>query len=82
MKLVNSGAVALFIKYRLTSSSGKQIEVFDKAHIICWMHKLKSSREDSDDLSISFHRSIEDRQKEVTKNKTEQLQKIFMLDFI
>ena len=68
--LVNLGPIALFNKYRLTSSSGKEIEEIYNAHVICLMHKLISSSRDSDDLSNGFHRSNEARQRELTNNKT------------
>ena len=66
---VNLGSIALFNKYRLTSSDGKEIKEIDNAHVICLMHKLLSSSRDSDDLSIGFHRSIEAREGELTNNK-------------
>ena len=70
IRLVNLGPTALFDKYRLTSSNGKEIEEFEKAHVICLMYKLKSSRSDSDDLSKGFHRSIDTRDRELTNDKT------------
>ena len=73
IRLVNLGPIALFNKYRLTSSSGKEIEELDNAHVICLMQKLISSAKDSDDLSIGFHRSIEARERELTNNKTTKL---------
>ena len=33
--LVNFGPIAFFTKYRLTSSSGKEKEEIDIAHVIC-----------------------------------------------
>ena len=57
IQLVNLGSIAFLNKYRLTSSSGKEIEKIDNAHVICSKHKLISSSRDSDDLSIGFHRS-------------------------
>ena len=38
---------ALFIKYKLSSSSGKETEKIDNAHVIRLMHKLISSSRDS-----------------------------------
>ena len=70
IRLVNLGHIAFLSKYRLPSSSSKEIEQFDNAHVICLMHKLKSSSRDSDDLSIGFHRSIEAQERELTINKT------------
>ena len=54
IRLVNLGRIALFSKYRLTSSSGKEIQEIHNAHVICLTYKLLSSRRDSDDLSIGF----------------------------
>ena len=70
IRLVNLGPPVIFIKYTLKSSSGKEIEEIDNAHVICLRYKLISSSRDSDDLSIGFHRSIEARERELTNNKT------------
>ena len=70
IRLVNLGPIALFNKYRLASSSHKEIEEMDNAHVICLMHKLISSSRDSDDLSIGFRRSNGVREKEMTNIKT------------
>ena len=70
IRLVNLGPVAVFSKYRLTSSSGKELNELDNAHVICLMHKLISSSRNSDDLSIGFHRSNVAREREVTNNIT------------
>ena len=67
--LVNLGPIALLIKYRLASSSGKLIEDIDNAHVTCLMYKLISSGRDSDSLSIGFHRSNEDREIELIITK-------------
>ena len=40
---VDLGSIALFVKYRLTSSSGKEIEEIDNANVICLMYKLISN---------------------------------------
>ena len=79
IRLVNLGPIALFIKNRLTSSSGKEIEEIDNAHVICLMHKLISSSRDCDDLSIGFHRSNAVRERELTNNK---LEEIILIEFI
>ena len=70
IRLVNLGPVALFNKYRITSSSGKEREEIDKAHVICLMHKIISSSREGDHLSVGFHRSNEVGAKELTKNIT------------
>ena len=67
--LVNLGPIALFNKYRLTSSSGKEIDETDNAHVICLMNKLISSSRDSDDLSNGSHRSKEVRERELSNKK-------------
>ena len=69
-KLVNLSVIALFNKYKLTCSSGKEIEENDNAHIICLMHKLIASSGDSDDLSIGFHRCNAVRERKLTNNKS------------
>ena len=63
------GPRALFIKCRLTSSSGKEVEEIDNSHVNFLMYKLKSSSRDSDVLSIGFHRSNEARGRKWTNNK-------------
>ena len=68
--LLHLGLIALIKKYRLTGSSGKEIDEIDNAHVISLMHKLISSNRDSDDLSIGFHRSKGIRERELTNNKT------------
>ena len=70
IRLLILGPIAWFKKYKLTSSSGKEIEEIDNAHVFCLMHKLISSNRDCDDLSIGFHRSIEARKRELTNSKT------------
>ena len=67
---MNLGPIALFIKYRLTRSSGTEIEEKDNAHLICLMHKLVSSSRDSDDSSLGFHRSSEAREREMINDKS------------
>ena len=70
IRLVNLGPIALFNKYRLTISSGKERYEIDNAHVFWLMHKLLSSGRDSDDLSIGFHKSNGVREKEFTNIKT------------
>ena len=80
IRLVNLGPIILFNKFRLTSSSGKEIEEIDNALVICLMYKLISSSRDSDDLSFGFHRSTDAREDELTNNK--KLKELNMLEFI
>ena len=70
IRLVILGPIALFNKYRLPSSTGKETEEIDNAHLVCSLYKLISSKRDSDNLSIGFQRSIEARERELTNNKT------------
>ena len=70
IRLVNVSRIALFNKNRLTSSSRKEKEEIDKAHLICLLHKLISSSRDSNDFSVGFHRSNGFRERELTNNKT------------
>ena len=69
LRLVNWGPIALFSSYKLASSSGKHIEQFSHAHIVCLMYKLITSARNSDDLSTGFDRSRDSRQQELTENK-------------
>ena len=59
----------MFNQYKLTSSSGKELEKHDNAHAICLMYNLLSSSKDSDDLSIGFYQNNEAREKKLTNNK-------------
>ena len=72
IKLVNLGSIALFSNYKLTTSTGKQLENFDRAHIVVsLMYKLLTSSKGSDDLSIGFDSNRNRRQRELTSNKTQ-----------
>ena len=67
--LVNLGPIALFSNYKLTTSSGKQLEDIVHAHIVSLVYKLLTSSRDSDDLSFGFDRDRRGRQRELTDNK-------------
>ena len=69
IRLVNLGPIALFSNYKLTTSSGKHLEEISHAHIVSLMYKLLTSSKDSDDLSIGFDRSRNNRKRELTNNK-------------
>ena len=69
IRLVNLGPIALFSNYKLSTSSGKQLEEISHAHIVSLMYKLLTSSKDGDDLSIGFDRS-RGRKNELTNNKT------------
>ena len=68
-RLANLGPIALFSKYKLTTSSGKQLENINHAHIVFLMYKLITSARGCDDLSVGFDRSRDRRQHELTNNK-------------
>ena len=69
ISLVNLCPIALFSNYKLRTSSGKQLENFYHAHIVCLMYKLITSARGSDDLSIGFDRDRGRGQHELTNNK-------------
>ena len=71
IRLVNLGPIGLFSNYKLTTSSGKHLEIIDHAHIVSLMYKLLSSSKGSDDLSIGFDRDRGRRQRALTNNKTQ-----------
>ena len=71
IKLVNLGPNALFSNYKLTTSSGKHLEIIDYAHIVSLMYKLLTSSKGSDDFSIGFDRDRNRRQRELTNNKNQ-----------
>ena len=69
IRLVNLGPVASFNIYRLTTSSGNNLEKISHALFVCLMYKLITSARGTDDLSIGFDRSHHRRQRELTSNK-------------
>ena len=69
IRLVFLGAIALFNNYKLTTSSGKNLEEISHAHIVSLMYMLLSSSKGSDDLSIGFDRDRNRRKRELTYNK-------------
>ena len=71
IRLVNLGPIALFSNYKLTTSSGKQLENIDHAHIVSLMYKLLTSNKSSDDLSVGFDRDRNRRQRELTNKKSQ-----------
>ena len=68
-RLVNLGLIALFSIYRLTITSGKNLEKISHAQIVSSLYKLLPSSKDSDDLSIGFHCNPDKRRLEITNNK-------------
>ena len=71
IKLINSGPIALFSNYKLTTSSGKRLEHTNHAHIVSLLYKLITSTKNTNDLSIGFDRDREKRKRELTDNKTQ-----------
>ena len=67
--LINLAAVASFSVFKLTTSSGKHLEIIDHAHIVSLMYKILTSSRGSDDLSIEFDRDRNRRKRELTNNK-------------
>ena len=71
IKLINSGPIAIFSNYKLTTSSGKRLEDINHAHFVSLMYKLITSAKNTNDLSIGFDGDREKRQRELTDNKTQ-----------
>ena len=69
IRLNNLVANALISNYKLATSNGKHIEETSQAHIVSLMNKLIPSSRRSDDLSLSFDRSRDRTQHELTINK-------------
>ena len=69
IRLINLGPIALFSKFKLTTSSGKHFEDISHAHLVSLMYKLITSSKDSNDLSIGFDYSRNRRRDELAFNK-------------
>ena len=83
IRLVNLALIALFIVYKLTTSSGKLLEEINHAHIVSLMYKLKSSSKKSDDLSVGFDRNRDGGKRESTNKKILKVNiTLDILDFI
>ena len=65
IRLVNLGPIALFSNFKLTTSSGKHLEVISHCHIVSLVYKLITSSKDSNDLSIGFDNSRNRRKDEL-----------------
>ena len=70
IRLVNLGLIALFSKFKLTTSSGKHLKDISHAYLVSLMYKQITPSKDSDDLSIGFNRSRGRRRDELTNKKT------------
>ena len=46
-----------------------EIDELDNVHVFRFLHKLKSSGRDSDELSIGFHKINEAREPELTSSR-------------
>ena len=69
IRLVNLGSIALFSNFKLTISSGKQLEDISHAHIVFLMYKLITFARDTYGLSIGFEKYRGKCQLELTNNK-------------
>ena len=69
IRLVNLGSIALFSKFKLPNSSGKQLEDASHAHVVPLMYILLRSAKYSDDLSIGFDKDRGRRRDELALNK-------------
>ena len=69
MRLISLGPIALFNNFKLTTSSGRNLEDISHAHIASPMYKLITSTKDRDDLSIGIDRSRNRRRDELALNK-------------
>ena len=70
IKLINLGPNVLFSNFILSTSSGKQLEEINHAHIVSLVYKLITSARDTDGLSIGFERDRNRRRSELTIKKT------------
>ena len=69
IRLVNLGPFSLFSIFKLTTSSGKDVEDLGHAHLVSLMYKLITSSRGSDDFSWGFHQDRGVRRDELDKNK-------------
>ena len=69
IRLVNMGPIALFSKFKLTTSIGKHLEAISQAHIVSLLYILLTSARGSDDLFIGFGRNRKKIRDELTINK-------------
>ena len=63
------GPIALFIRHILTSSSRKELDEIEKAHVMCSIYNLLSNSRDKDDFSNGIHRSNDARERKLTEKK-------------
>ena len=65
----NVGPIAVIGAYELTTTSGRQSEDINNAHVICSRSKFVTTSKGGDVLSIDIHREIVDRARDLTNNK-------------
>ena len=85
IRLINLGPIALFSKFKWTTSSGKHLEDVSNAHIVSLMYKLTTNAKDSDDLSSGFDCIRDRREKRLTNNKNVEVKyhlRIMLKDFL
>ena len=70
VNLVDSIPIAKFIEYKLSTSSGKEIEHFDIAHTVCFLFNLLSSPRPHKGIPIAFKRNSFDCLDGCSNNKT------------
>ena len=59
----------MFSEYELTTSSGKNLERIEYAHVVWVMYKLVTRSKDSSDLSVGFDDSDDRRKTGLINNK-------------
>ena len=67
IRLVDTGPIALFSNFKVTTSSAKQLEYIIHAHRESLRYKLLISSNDSDDLSFHFDRDRNRKQNQINK---------------
>ena len=67
--MVNLGSIALLSNSKVTTFSGKHLEIINHADIVSVMYKLITSSKNSDDLSIRFDADRNRSRLELTNNK-------------
>ena len=69
LRLVNLGPNAFFSNYKLTTCSGRYLEVISHAIFVSVLYKLITSAKDTDDLYIGFDQDPGRGQRKLTNNK-------------
>ena len=73
IRVVNSGSLALFSEFKLSTSSGKSLESNDHPKFVSLLYKLKNSTSGEKDLSIGFGRGRGRRREELTNRAVDPL---------